>query len=520
MILPTTYDAAVPIPQITQIVNAADQTQPVAPGGLVNVMGSGLSLTNIATSQVPTPTALGQSCLTVNGVSMPLFLVSSTQVNAQLPFNLDGNSQMVLRTPGGVSNNLNFTILPTAPSVFHTADSSPSVFRSANSAIVSDGNPVQAGDELIIYATGLGQTSPAAVTGAAAPANAVAMVQPAVALGGMPLGVDFAGLSAGAVGVYEIHVSVPSSIAGGEGVPLTIQQGGSSTMVNLQVADSSQVTKQYGIRPMRIYSDHRVRPGLRAAFAAVALATAAWGGTFGRVVPIGGEASDIALDEPRGVLYIANFAGNRIDVMKTSDFTIPRSINVNPLPGSIALSRDGQYLLIAHYGNFAPPASLDASLTLINLNTNTIQSLSVPAAPLAVAFGADGLALVVTTAEVDLLDPASGIFQTLATISVSLNSTALPARSPNFPVQITQSTLGVSGNAGCEFTARPTRTELVYDVPTQSLGTFPTAWRGSLRVRSPCRQREPGRFVVRIRLGSVQPVRRNRSGIHRPHRTV
>src|SRR4030081_1863235 len=127
---------------------------------------------------------------------------------------------------------------------------------------------------------------------------------------------------------------------------------------------------------------------LRLGLAAVALASGAGGGTFGRVVPIGGQASDIALDETRGVLYIANFAANRIEVMNTSDLTIPQSINVNPLPGSIALSRDGQFLLVAHYGNFKPPASLDAALTLINLRSNTRQTISLPAAPLAVAFGA------------------------------------------------------------------------------------------------------------------------------------
>ena len=53
-----------------------------------------------------------------------------------------------------------------------------------------------------------------------------------------------------------------------------------------------------------------------------------WAGVFGRVVPIGGQASDIALDEPRGFLYIANFAANRIEVTNTSDFTISRSINL------------------------------------------------------------------------------------------------------------------------------------------------------------------------------------------------
>src|SRR6185295_15231923 len=95
---------------------------------------------------------------------------------------------------------------------------------------------------------------------------------------------------------------------------------------------------------------------LRAGVAAAALTTAAWGGTYGKVVAIGGQASDIALDEARGVLYIANFGANRIEVMNTSDLSIPRSINVDPLPGSIAISKDGRFLLIAHYGNFKTPA--------------------------------------------------------------------------------------------------------------------------------------------------------------------
>ena len=83
------------------------------------------------------------------------------------------------------------------------------------------------------------------------------------------------------------------------------------------------------------------------------MSTAGWAGTFGRVVPIGGYAADIALDERRGVLYIANFTANRIEVLDTSDLSIARSINVNAQPGSIALSPNGAYLVIGHYGNNA-----------------------------------------------------------------------------------------------------------------------------------------------------------------------
>src|SRR5690349_4679920 len=82
---------------------------------------------------------------------------------------------------------------------------------------------------------------------------------------------------------------------------------------------------------------------------AVPLACTAWGGTFGRVVSIGGQAADIALDEARGVLYVANFTANRIEVMSLADNTIQTSINVAPQPSSIALSPDGHYLVITHY---------------------------------------------------------------------------------------------------------------------------------------------------------------------------
>src|SRR5271170_7349104 len=79
--------------------------------------------------------------------------------------------------------------------------------------------------------------------------------------------------------------------------------------------------------------------------------------TFGTAVAIGGQGADLALDEPRGVLYIADFTANRIDVMTLADHTVHTSFNVNPQPGSLSLSPDGQYLVIVHFGNFAAPAA-------------------------------------------------------------------------------------------------------------------------------------------------------------------
>ena len=84
------------------------------------------------------------------------------------------------------------------------------------------------------------------------------------------------------------------------------------------------------------------------AFAALLASSTCEGAYFGTAVPIGGHASDIALDESRGVLYIANFTANRIEVMSTADFSIRTSMNVAPQPGALSLSPDSKFLLVAH----------------------------------------------------------------------------------------------------------------------------------------------------------------------------
>ena len=244
-VLPWDYDAATVPPRLDRVVNAADFTLPVAPGGLISVFGSDLSPVNIATREVPLPTALGESCLTVNGVPVPMLFASSKQINGQLPFNIDGNATMVLRTPGGVSDSLNFTVLPSAPGVFRSGIAGPetgipTVIRMKNNDLVTPSNPIHPGDQLVIYLTGLGKTSPQVDTGMPAPMEPLAsvLVQPDVTLSGVPLQVLYAGLAPGEVGIYQINAIVPSrGIPTGFNLPLEIAQGGQSTTLMVRVVD-------------------------------------------------------------------------------------------------------------------------------------------------------------------------------------------------------------------------------------------------------------------------------------------
>ena len=167
--------------------------------------------------------------------------------------------------------------------------------------------------------------------------------------------------------------------------------------------------------------------------------------TFGIRVPIGGEATDLAIDQPRGVLYIANFTANRIDRMNLATFQLEAPFQVDPNPVSMSLSPDNHWLLVAHYDNPKTGTPTNNHLTLIDLYLGTRKTLALPEAPLAVEFGADNEAFVVTTTEFLLYDPGSNTSTSLATIA-SLAPLVTPAPPATFPPDITFAAVSRSGD--------------------------------------------------------------------------
>jgi len=245
-VLPWSYAASVAPPQVNSVVSAADFSAALAPGGLISVFGNQLSPVNLATSEIPLPTALANSCLSVNGQPIPVLFVSPNQINAQMPFQASGNVTLVLRTPGGTSNNYNLVVLPNAPSVFLSGVAGPetnipTVVRNDDGLLVTDSHPIhrESGTALVIYLTGLGETNPAVATGMPAPTSplATALTQPTVTLGGVQLPLLYFGLAPGLVGVNQINVEVPSNVPDGLSVPLVIGQGTTSTEVSVRVVD-------------------------------------------------------------------------------------------------------------------------------------------------------------------------------------------------------------------------------------------------------------------------------------------
>jgi len=200
---------------------------------------------SLATREIPVSTALAGSCLTVNGLPVPILFVSPAQINAQMPFETLGNVTMIVHTPGGVSDNFNLVVMPGAPGVFRSGTAGPdsnlaTIVRMKNGQLVTPSNPVHKGDVLVIYLTGMGVTKPPTPTGQPGPSSplALTLATPQVTLGGLTLGLIYSGLAPGEVGVYQINVTVPAkNVPTGDSIPLVINQAGGTTSLSVRVVD-------------------------------------------------------------------------------------------------------------------------------------------------------------------------------------------------------------------------------------------------------------------------------------------
>ena len=214
----TMSQASAPWPQFMpgDLVSAATfQQGALAAGTLVSLFGLNL---NGATVQF-------------DGVSAPILYSSASQVNVQVPWEVQGKaSTSVTVTANSVTS---------APQAISVGAADPGIFslgapQGGQGAIVNpagivvDANsPAHAGDYVEIFCTGLGAVSNTPQTGAVAVASPLSKLigNPTVTIGGVPAAVSFAGLASGFIGLYQVNVQVPQGVAAGDAVPVMLSAG-------------------------------------------------------------------------------------------------------------------------------------------------------------------------------------------------------------------------------------------------------------------------------------------------------
>jgi uncharacterized protein (TIGR03437 family) len=220
---PTTASSITAVLSATLDPNATS----LVPGGLISIFGANMA--QVATglngwSGNTLPFALNGIRLLIGGRPAPLLYVSPGQLNAEVPVDLTGTSALVLVTnASGVIASYTANVASSAPDIFFYP--TPAILKNADFSLVTAANPVKSGDAIVVYATGLGQTSPALTTGLAPAIGSLDGTTPVTAtIGGKPATVIYSVASASFPGLYQIGLMVPPVVSGPS--PLVLTQGG------------------------------------------------------------------------------------------------------------------------------------------------------------------------------------------------------------------------------------------------------------------------------------------------------
>ena len=232
-----------PKPNATGVAANASTILSAAPGSIISIYGTGLANyatgLNVLNGLTQLPTSLNGVTVTIAGISAPFYFVSPGQLNVQVPFEVPAGTQpLVVSTAGGSSTTLNITVAAAAPSIFivSTATSIGTVVKNNDFSLVTPANPVSAGDVVVIYSTGLGQSVPASLTtGGLVPMGALLNTAAvSVTIGGQDAPVIYSIASPGFAGLYQTAVKVPAGVNGTATLVLKMGAASSNT-VNLAI---------------------------------------------------------------------------------------------------------------------------------------------------------------------------------------------------------------------------------------------------------------------------------------------
>jgi uncharacterized protein (TIGR03437 family) len=202
-------------PTITGVTNALSFTPQLSPGVLATVFGTNLSGNSLQ--------------VTLHGLSCPVTYTSAGQLNIQVPWEAAvGPSQVTVTHDGLSSTPFSITLTTYSPALVSVDGSG---YFMSGSYLISTTNPANAGDVLSTAAIGLGDTTPASVTGVVTP-NApplyTTLATPSLTVGAKKTTVLFSGLVAGVLATDQINFALaPNTPVGTETVSLRV--GNSST---------------------------------------------------------------------------------------------------------------------------------------------------------------------------------------------------------------------------------------------------------------------------------------------------
>lgn len=225
------------------VVNSATNTaDALAPNAIASIYGTDLSYgTDQASSanivNYMLPEVLTGVRVYVGNYSASLYYVSPRQINFVVPDLRPGDMDLYIAREGTAGPHVRITVRDVGPGLYQWE---PGMIASthADGSVITKDHPARAGETVVLYGTGLGETEPAAVAGqiSMVPAQMQRLSDLRVVVGGTTLdraSIAYAGVTPGSPGLYQVNVRLPEKVAANPEIRLTI--GDQSSPANMKL---------------------------------------------------------------------------------------------------------------------------------------------------------------------------------------------------------------------------------------------------------------------------------------------
>ncbi len=229
----------------------------IAPATWIEIYGVNLAttLTQVWAATdfngIQAPQALGGSSVTVAGRSAYVYFVSPGQLNVQVPSDVPtGFQPVVVKTAGGTSVaysvNVNATqggllAVPTTPFLVNGRQNIVALFSNTLTFVLPGGASgistarAKAGDNLTLYGVGFGPVTPVTPAGQLVQTATKFAADVQIFFGGVPVVINYAGLTPSVVGLAQFNVVVPN-IPASDTVPVTFTVDGTPSTQSMVIA--------------------------------------------------------------------------------------------------------------------------------------------------------------------------------------------------------------------------------------------------------------------------------------------
>jgi uncharacterized protein (TIGR03437 family) len=231
-----------PPPTVAAAVNGASFSGGAAPGSIASIFGTWLGDAVTGASAVPLPASLSGVSLSINGTPAPLWFVSPTQINFEMPVEVTPGTATAVVTFGDTSTApFSVTVPQAAPGIFTYGANRAVAVNNPGQTLTDSSNPAPVGSVITVYLTGIGPVDQPVADNTLSPASppARATLPASATIGGQGAAIQFIGLTPGSIALAQANIVVPNLAPGDYPVVITVG-GAASNAATITVGSASK----------------------------------------------------------------------------------------------------------------------------------------------------------------------------------------------------------------------------------------------------------------------------------------